>query len=471
MSSEQADPVQKPVAQALRPGTVPECHAVIQALSGQIAALQEQLTLLQERVSLNSRNSSKPPSSDGPGSPRKPRPGSGRSRGAQPGHKGHFRELLDAAQVDAVQDCLPPSHCPCGGAVQVSGQPLRHQVFDLPAQIRPDILEYQLYGGVCAHCKTRHLARLPEGVPRSQIGPRALALIGVLGTQFHLTQHKIRDLLARLLGVDFSLGAISAAHGKVAAALHTPVRQAVGSLAQAAVLHLDETRYPREGSSPHWVWACVQPRLVTFSIVPSRARYVFTSLVGERPAGIVVSDRYAAYGHLEPTRRQVCWAHLLRDFERMGQRTGAAGRVGRRLLGLGCVLFRWRDRGVRPQAFERLQRRVHRALQQGLESGCRRTAATCANVLKLEAALWTFTREAGVEPTNNAAEQALRVVVLKRKISGPVRSRRGADFIANGYSVMLSCQRQGRDLLGYINEAVLAWINKTAPPSLMPLTG
>ena len=114
---------------------------------------------------------------------------------------------------------------------------------------------------------------------------------------------------------------------------------------------------------------------------------------------------------------------------------------------------------------------MHRALQQGLESGCRRTAATCANVLKLEAALWTFTREAGVEPTNNAAEQALRVVVLKRKISGPVRSRRGADFIANGYSVMLSCQRQGRDLLGYINEAVLAWINKTAPPSLMPLTG
>jgi transposase len=297
-----------------------------------------------------------------------------------------------------------------------------------------------------------------------------LALVGVLGTRYHLTQFKIRDLLAQMMGLSFSVGAISQAHGKVAAALKAPLAEASGTLASAPVVHMDETRYPREGSA-NWVWAVVQPKLAVFTILPSRARYVIHSLIGEAPGGVVVSDRYAGYAYIDAERRQVCWAHLLRDFTRIAERADAPGRIGRRLLGLGLVLFRWREQGkTTPAQFEPLQRRLHQALQAGTEhADCGRTARTCANLLKLWPALWGFITHPGVEPTNNAAEQALRAIVLKRKISGPTRSRRGDEFIARGFSAMESCRRQGRDFLGYLHGAVIAWIDKTPYPSLLPV--
>ena len=333
----------------------------------------------------------------------------------------------------------------------------------------PEVQEYRLYSGRCARCGRNHRAALPPGVPSGQIGPRALALIGVLGTRYHLTQFKIRDLLARMMGVDFSVGAISQAHGKVAQALKAPVAQAVATLSRAPIIHMDETSYPREGSA-NWVWAVVQPKLAVFTILPSRARYVIRDLIGDAPQGVVISDRYAAYAYVDAGRRQVCWAHLIRDFTRIADRSGQAGRIGRRLLGLSYVMFRWRDRKKTTQAhFEPLQRRVRRALEIGVaQTGCRRTANTCANLIKLWPALWGFIEHPGVEPTNNAAEQALRSIVLKRKISGPTRSLRGDQFIARGYSAMATCQRQGRDLMDYLYGAVIAWIDETTPPSLLP---
>ena len=131
------------------------------------------------------------------------------------------------------------------------------------------------------------------------------------------------------MGVDFSVGAISQAHGKVAAALKAPVSEAAATLLSAApVVYMDETRYPREGSA-NWVWGAIQPALAVFSVLPSRARYVIHSLIGEQPECVVVSDRYAAYAYIDAERRQVCWAHLLRDFNRIGERAGLPGRVGR----------------------------------------------------------------------------------------------------------------------------------------------
>ena len=349
------------------------------------------------------------------------------------------------------------------------GKPVRHQVFDLPPAVQPEVQEYRLFSGRCRQCGRIHRAALPPGVPSGQIGPRALALIGVLGTHYHLTQFKIRDLLAGMMGVDFSVGAISQAQGKLAQALKAPVAQAAATLSSASVIHMDETRFPREGST-NWVWAVVQPTLAVFTILPSRARYVIRELIGDSPQGVVVSDRYVAYAYVDAGQRQVCWSHLIRDFTRIAQRPGQAGRIGRRLLGLSYVMFRWRERGQTTHAqFEPLRRRLRLALETGAaQQVCSRTANTCANLLKLWPALWRFIDHPGVEPTNNAAEQALRTLVLKRKISGPTRSRRGDEFIARGYSAMETCRRQGRDLLDYMHGAVIAWIDKTAPPSLLP---
>ena len=461
-------------SQVAKPATLALCHQVIEELSTQIESLnqrllakEEALELLLEKLKLNSRNSSKPPSSDGPGGPnRAARRASARKRGAQKGHPGAYREMLPQAAVDAVHECPPPDRCECGAGVEVRGQALRHQVFDVP-QVKARVDEYRLYSGVCAGCGKVHQGVLPKGVPRGQMGPRALSIVGYLGTHCHLTQGKIRDLMAQVLGVDFSLGAVSQAHGKVSAALATPVAQAVQAMASAPVVHVDETRYPREGAGMSWSWGLVTPKVVTFSTLPSRARYVFEGLMGSKPEAIVVSDRYAVYDSVDVSKRQVCWAHLLRDFTRISERSGLAGRIGRRLLGLGYVLFRWRERGRND--VEPLQRRLRAALERGCaQTECSRTAKTCANLLRLWPALWTFTHRPDVEPTNNAAEQALRGIVLKRKISGPTRSRRGEEFIARGFTVLESCRRQGRNMLDFLHESITAWISQATGPSLVP---
>lgn len=491
----------------IKPDTLAECHQVIDSLASQLAALAEQVAVLQERVALNSRNSSKPPSSDGPGGSgmnRTQRRASARKRGAQKGHPGAWRELLPPDRVNGVHDCPPPEVCPCGGPVVQRGKPYRHQVFDIPP-VQADVQEYRLYSGRCSACRATLRGALPPDVPQGQIGPRALALVGVLGSRYHLTQGKVRDLLAHLLGVDFSIGAISQAYGKVADALKAPVAAAARHIAQSPVVHMDETRYPREGAV-NWVWAAVQPQVAVFHILPSRARYVAQSILGdiaspkpaadgpaadgassaagpaqpaapsapEAPARVVVSDRYAAYAFVDPAQRQVCWAHLIRDFRRISQRPGKAGQTGRRLLAMAHVLFRIRNSinprevALQPKRYARLQSRMRHWLQRACQLPCASTSATCTNLLKLWPALWTFITHAGVEPTNNDAERAIRPIVLKRKISGLTRSKRGDEFIARAYTVAETCRRQGLDLLAFTHHSVLAWINRTQPPSLVP---
>jgi transposase len=437
-----------------------------------LGELQAQLAVLRERITLDSNNSSKPPSSDGPGcGNRAQRRASERKRGAQPGHKGHSRAMLDEAEVDRLVDCKPEAVCECGGQVELMDSPQRHQVFEVPP-MRAQVDEYRIYSGRCAGCGKPHAGVLPAGVPKGQLGPRALSLVGVLGTRYHLTQRKIRNLLDQLMGLSFSVGAISQAHGKVAQALKAPVAEAAASLCSAEALWMDETHYPREGIG-NWVWTAVQPLLAVFAIYPSRARYVILDFIGHKCTAAATTDRYAGYAFIDTERRQICWVHLLRDLNRIGQRQGLAGQIGRKLLGLGLVMFRRRDKGELAGAkLDGLKRRMRAALEQGAQQQqCSRTANTCANILKLWPALWTFTTNPSLAPTNNAAEQALRSIVLKRKISGPTRSLRGDQFLARGFSVHETCLRQGRDLWDFMHSAVHAFIANTAPPSLMPRAG
>ena len=189
-------------SQAAKPATLALCHQAIEeqatqseSLSQRLLAREEALALWQEKLKLNSRNSSKPLSSDGPGGRRV----SARKRGAQKGHPGAYRELLPEAEVDTVHECPPPDRCECGAGVQRQGKALRHQVFDVP-EVKARVDEDLLYSGVCAGCAKVHQGVLPRGVPRGQKGPRALSIVGYLGTHCHLKQGKIRHVMAQLLG-------------------------------------------------------------------------------------------------------------------------------------------------------------------------------------------------------------------------------------------------------------------------------
>jgi transposase len=435
-----------------------------------IRQLMHRLEALEERVNLNSRNSSKPPSSDGPGTPNRPsRAKSGKRLGGQPGHKGSFRAMVPQTEVSHVIECFPPTQCnACGSDVEVDDdKAMRHQVFELP-EVKPIVSEYVRLRGICSGCGRKHHGALPAGVPSGQLGPRALALVGTLAGQFHLTQRKVQAVLSHIMGIHFSLGTVSQAHGLVSQALDKPVAQLHAELQHAPVCHADETRH-QSHKHTMWMWVLLSNWGVRFRIDPSRGQLAAKLILGNQPGFVTVSDRYAGYNHLAPEQRQVCWAHLLRDFERIAARSGLAGRIGKRLLGYGCLLFRWREQQKDARHFAWLQKRIRSQLQLGgTQTQCSRTANTCANLMKMWPALWTFLHNPLVPPTNNAAERALRDYVVKRKLSYCTRSKRGMEFTERIFSTVQTCKMQTRVAYDFIHTAIQSWIGGVRPPSLVP---
>jgi transposase len=295
-----------------------------------------------------------------------------------------------------------------------------------------------------------------------------LALVGTLAGQFHLTQRKVQAVLSHIMGIRFSLGAISQAHGLVAQGLAKPVAQLHTQLQYAPVCHADETRHQSHGQTL-WAWALVSDWGAKFTIDPSRGQVAAKLVLGEQPSFVTVSDRYAGYNYLALEQRQVCWAHLLRDFERIAGRSALAGQIGKRLLAYGFLLFRWRSQDKGAQHFSWLQKRIRVQLELATaQTQCSRTANTCANLIKMWSALWTFVHNPLVAPTNNAAEQALRGWVIKRKLSYFTRSGRGMRFWETIMSTVQTCTMQGKSTFEFVGEAMHTWLAGRSPPSLVP---
>jgi transposase len=208
-----------------------------------------------------------------------------------------------------------------------------------------------------------------------------------------------------------------------------------------------------------------------FTILPTRGQYGAEDLLGGQPSGIVVSDRYASYNFIPVAHRQVCWAHLLRDFARIALRPGTAGKIGKRLVTYGHLLFRWvKKQTVTPDEWAWLQRRIERLLCQAIALPCEKTARTCQNLLDLWPALWTFVTHPEVPPTNNLVERAIRSLVLCRKISYVTRSKRGIHFVQRMFSVAQTCRLQCRSVYDFMIPTLVAWFHQRAGPSLVPST-
>lgn len=461
-----------PTGTGALPDTVSDCHALIDTLVRSQQQLLARVAALEESLKLNSRNSSKPPSSDGPGRGKRPgKPASGRKPGGQPGHKGHFREAVAEEALDHIVACPPPATCACGGTVEAHGQPYCHQVFDLPP-IKPIVTEYRCQGGRCTGCGQYQPAALPAGVPSGQLGPRALAVIGTLAAQCHLTQHKLKAVMGDLFGLRFSVGCISAAHGIVADALEPITAELHTALQAAPVKHMDETSHQCHDGRL-WTWTLASTWGASFHIEPSRGQYAAKEVLGLSPRGVLVTDRYAGYAWVDRQQRQVCWAHLLRDFRRIGLRSGPAGAIGRALEVMGKWMFRCLHRDALAPNLARLQARMHRSLTRGAEqTPCERTARTCRNLLNLWPALWRFTTDPDIPPTNNLAERALRSLVVRRKISYVTRSGRGMRFLERGYAVVHTCGQQARQVFDFFHASLQYHFDHSAPmPSLVPVAG
>jgi len=461
-------------------------------LRAQLTALATELAELRERIGRNSRNSSKPPSSDGPGfQPPERRKGSGRRRGGQQGHPGSGPELLPIERVDEVVEHHPDACRRCGTLLQGEDpEPVRHQVIEIPP-ITPLVIEHRLHRLVCPCCSTSTCAELPADVEPSRYGPRLSALVGLLGSAFPLSFGRTQALLDQLLGVEISRGSIATIRERLSAALQHPVEEALEVARQQPVAYVDETGAPTgnaDGRNPEgkrgWQWVMVTPVVTVFLQGLSRSAAAAIDLLGSAFAGIVVSDRFSAYNHLPLEQRQLCWAHLIRDLSAIAERQGVSGTIGLELLALQQQLFEhwhhWRDgridwpqlqqscRAIRVTFEATLQRVVDLGCVRGERTPWAQTVRTCQQLLQRKEALWTFLEKEGIEPTNNAAERALRPSVIQRKISHGVQSASGAICRSRLLTVTTTLRQQGRDVWQFLEKAWVAHHRGGVMPSLLP---
>lgn len=442
--------------------------------------LQARVQELEARLGQNSTNSSRPPSADPPDAPKRPpAPPTSRRRGAQPGHPPHQRTLVPPEQVDQViahwprtcrrcQAPLAPDRAP------VVGEPVRHQVTEL-APVRAQVTEHRLYHLRCAHCATTTCATLPPEVPQGAFGPRLQATVAVLSGRYRLSRREVADVCTELLGAPLAVGSVDELCQATAAVLAAPVAELQAAVQQAGAVHADETSW-RQAGQRCWLWVAVAALATVFTLAPSRGRQVIQGLLGAAFAGYLITDRWSAYTWLSPERRQVCWAHLKRDFQALVDAGGSARAIGQAGLALSARLFdAWYAGRDEPAPRPRLtagmapiQEEFHALLEQGQRSGHYKAIGLCESLLKLEPALWTFVTVAGVEPTNNAAEQALRPAVLWRKGSFGTQSTGGNAFVTRMLSVAATCKQQQRSLLEYLT-AVCTTAQRGQPiPSLLP---
>jgi transposase len=303
------------------------------------------------------------------------------------------------------------------------------------------------------------------------------AIVAVLSGQYHLSKRQIEELLADFFGVELGLGSVSALEQATSEVLKEPVAEAQAAVKEQPVANVDETGW-REGKQRGWLWVAVTGVVTVFLIRLSRGAKVAKELLGETSGGVVGSDRWSGYNWVDSERRQVCWAHLLRDFEAFVERGDASERIGRMLLNEAERSFHWWHQ-VRDGTLSRLefqakmqvvQARVGELLRQGTTCSHPKTAKTCQNLLEVEEALWTFVRVEGVEPTNNAAERAVRAGVLWRKDSFGTQTPNGSRFAERMMTVVASLRQQKRNVLAYLQEACSAAIRCEKAPSLLPNT-
>jgi transposase len=463
----------------LRGRTPPEVLALLEAMQAHIDRLTAQVADLQAQLNRNSTNSSQPPSADAPAArARRPqRPSSGRKPGGQPGHAYAERPLLPEDRVDEVVVVKPEvcAHChaPLAGDDPWYGC---HQVTELPP-LRPVVTEYRLHTLTCTQCGQQTAAPLPPGVPTRSFGPRLQATVAVNSGCYHLSKRQTQQQLQDSYGVTLSLGAISDLEQATSAALAAPVEEARHSLHSQDDVHLDETGWRQgNGSKKAWLWTALTASVTVFLIRLSRGAAVAKELLGEHFVGIVHSDRWSAYNWLPNRLRQLCWAHLGRDFQALAELGGEAGRIGQRLLDLRAQLFAWwhqvRDGTLSWGGFRMdmgpVIREVGDLLRQGRQCAQPKARGMCADILKREHSLWTFVWRRGVEPTNNAAERAVRPAVLWRKGSFGTQSAAGSEFVSRILTVVMTCRQQQRNVLEYVTAACAAAIDGKAAPSLLP---
>lgn len=457
-----------------------------------IEQLEKQLESLAEKVNTNSQNSGIPPSTEiVKPEKKKPKKKKKRNRGGQKGHLGYRRELYPEEDCNQIENHLPEI-CDCCGE-KLSGEdanPYRHQIVEIPP-IELEITEHRLHQLECNHCGSLTRAKLPEGVCENGYGATIVALVSLMSGVYRHSHRMIVSAMDDYFGVKMSLGTVNRLRKEASTALSSPVEEAKSYIQSAEMVNADETGFTQgnaDGKNPTgkkaWLWVAVTPLITYFQVALSRSTVAAMDLLGEKFRGILTSDRYGSYNWVDEKRRQLCWAHLKREFQKISERIGASRQVGRNLMAQEKKLFRlWRrvrDGTLSRKEFQLLVLPIRNRVQEILtetaefEIGSRektpwaKTVRTCRQLLKVEPALWLFVEVSDLEPTNNSAERAIRPAVLWKKTSFGSQSENGSIFVARMLTVVSSLRSQKRNVLEFIKETISANRKGNSTPSLIP---
>ena len=470
-----------PIAERLWNLIPAKVQAVLCTLIGglleRIASLEKENAKLEakvERLGKNSKNSSFPSSMDKPCSkPARPKPKGKRKKGGQKGHPKPERPLVPTDEVDETVACKP-THCEnCQSPIEGDDPNFeRHQVWDIPP-IPPTVTEFQIHTLECScgHCTK---GNLPEDVGQGHFGPQLIALISLLTGVCRMSKRLIQGLLDEAFGLTISIGQICRLQAKMADALDPCVEEALGYI-RTQPTNIDETRW-KENRQRCWLWVAVTKLVSVILIRPTRGAVVLREILGPHYKQVVTSDRAKAYDTLPIELRQLCWAHLDRDFQAMIDRDNDGTLIGKRLADYVDQLFEgWqkvRDGTWQRKTFQRkletLREEFIAALEFGATRVCPKTAATCRELLARQEALWTFAYGEGIEPTNNEGEREARHPVTYRKIGYGTDSKQGSKFIGNVMTVASSLKRQKRNTLEFLAKCYRAFCRGTKPPSILP---
>lgn len=455
--------------------TPPTVRLVLLALLDQQHRLAERVSELEAQIAKHSGNSSKPPSSDPPSAPPRPSPPkTGRKHGAQNGHAGTHRPLLPPEQVSELILHRPTScaacQCDLPPDLDPSGLPIRQQVWDLPP-MRPIVTEHQFPTFICPCCQTAQRAPRPSDVPAGSFGPQVTALVALYHGRYHLSTRDIVTLMDEVYSIPLSLGSVPRLYYTASTALEGVYAEVQTAVQAQAIVNVDETGWPEAGRQ-RYLWVAVTKEGTVFQVA-RRSRAALEVLLGAEYGGIVGSDRYGAYAGIPLERRQICWAHLKRDWTFYSERDGPVGEWGAAgLVQIGRLFEVWhRFRGGEcgREAVQREMEPIREALWGLVERGrdelpWEKARRFCREVRLVWEGLWTFVAVEGVEPTNNAAEQAVRPAVLWRKGCYGTQSEAGSRFVERILTVVTTGRQQGRDVLAFIAEAVRAsWAGRPAP--------
>lgn len=436
-----------------------------------VEALESQIA----RWRKNSSTSSKPPSSDIVKAP-KGKSRSKRGIGGQPGHDKHERKPFDSNEIDDVFEYVIDSCPDCGCGLK--GAPNKGRVLQQVELVdRPfRVSEHRALGYWCPHCRVHMEAALPREVECGGLfGPRLSAFVAYLKGGCHASYTTVQSVLGDVLGVRVSTGFLAKVVDKASVALALPYEELQGALRAEPWLNVDETGHKEHGKRL-WTWCFRAPGYTVFRIDPSRGSDVLREVLGETFGGVLGADYFSAYrkymGDCD-VRVQFCFAHLIRDVRFLTTLTDkVTKRYGQRVLKAIKVMFEvlHREATMSPAkvrlALENAKKEVILKVR---SAPARREAQNIAERFKKNAAAYfEFISTPGVEPTNNLAEQAIRFVVIDRKVTQGTRGKRGRTWCERIWTTMATCAQQTQSAFDFLAQAVHANFSGKPPPSLLP---